>query len=53
MVAGSSRLLMEAYKTAYVELVKWLTSDYESDKWDDLHFVKPGGKMQYSKHRGP
>jgi amidase len=39
MVVGSSRPLIEAYKIAHVELLKWLVSDYGFDKMDALQLV--------------
>ena len=44
MVAGSSRPLMEAYKIAHVELIKWLTSEYGFDKWDALQLLSQVGR---------
>jgi amidase len=46
MVAGSSRPLMEAYKIAHVELVKWLTSEYGYDKWDALQLLSQVGRCR-------
>ena len=39
MVVGSSRPLMEAYKIAHVELLKWLVNEYGFDKMDALQLV--------------
>jgi acetamidase/formamidase len=46
MVAGSSRPLMEAYKIAHVEMVKWLTTDYGYDKWDALQLLSQVGRCR-------
>jgi acetamidase/formamidase len=43
MVIGSSRPLMEAYKIAHVEMVKWLT-EYGYDKWDALQILSQVGR---------
>ena len=46
MVAGSSRPLMEAYKIAHVELIKWLVTDYGFDKWDALQLLSQVGRCR-------
>ena len=46
MVAGSSRPLMEAYKIAHVEMVKWLTEEYGFDKWDALQLLSQVGRCR-------
>ena len=46
MVLGSSRPLMEAYKIAHVEMVKWLTSDFGYDKWDALQLLSQVGRCK-------
>ncbi|MCW4048876.1 MAG: acetamidase/formamidase family protein [Candidatus Bathyarchaeota archaeon] len=46
MVAGSSRPLMEAYKIAHVEMVKWLTTEYGYDKWDALQLLSQVGRCK-------
>ncbi len=46
MVAGSSRPLMEAYKIAHVEMVKWLTDEYSYDKWDALQLLSQVGRCR-------
>jgi acetamidase/formamidase len=43
MVVGSSRPLMEAYKIAHVELVKWLM-EFGYDKWDALQILSQVGR---------
>jgi len=44
MVAGSSRPLMEAYKIAHFELIKWLITDYGYDRWDALQMLSQVGR---------
>lgn len=46
MVAGSSRPLMEAYKIAHVEMIKWLTIEYGFDKWDALQLLSQVGRCR-------
>lgn len=46
MVVGSSRPLMEAYKIAHVEMVKWLIADYGFDKWDALQLLSQVGRCR-------
>lgn len=46
MVAGSSRPLMEAYKIAHVEMVKWLSDEYGYDKWDALQLLSQVGRVR-------
>jgi amidase len=46
MVVGSSRPLMEAYKIAHVELIKWLTNEYNYDKWDALQLLSQVGRCR-------
>jgi acetamidase/formamidase len=46
MVAGSAKPLMEAYKIAHLELIKWLTSDYGYDKWDAVQMLSQVGKCR-------
>lgn len=46
MVAGSSRPLMEAYKIAHLELIKWLTTEYDFDKWDALQLLSQVGRCR-------
>ena len=43
MVAGSARPLMDAFNTAHLEMVKWLTADYGFDKWDALQLLSQVG----------
>jgi acetamidase/formamidase len=46
MTIGSSRPLMEAYKIAHLELVKWLINDYGYDKWDALQLTSQVGRCK-------
>lgn len=46
MVAGSAKPLMEAYKIAHLELIKWLISDYGYDKWDAVQMLSQVGKCR-------
>jgi acetamidase/formamidase len=46
MTAGSSRPLMEAYKIAHYEMLKWLCDDYGFDKWDALQLLSQVGKSR-------
>ncbi len=43
MVAGSSRPLMEAYKIAHLEMIKWLVSDYGYEKSEALQLLTQVG----------
>lgn len=46
MTIGSSRPLMEAYKIAHVDLVKWLINEFEYNKWDALQLVSQVGRCK-------
>ncbi len=46
MVVGSSRPLMEAYKIAHVELVRWLVEEYGYGKWDALQLLSQVGRVR-------
>lgn len=46
MTVGSSRPLMEAYKIAHVEMVKWLCEDHGYDKWDALQLLSQVGRCR-------
>ncbi len=46
MVAGSVRPLIDAFRIAHVELVKWLESDYGFDRWEALQVVSQLGSAQ-------
>lgn len=43
MVAGSTRPLIDAFRTAHVELINWLVEDYGFDRWDALQIVSQVG----------
>jgi acetamidase/formamidase len=46
MTVGSSRPLMEAYKIAHYEMLKWLVSDYDFDKWEALQLLSQIGRCR-------
>ena len=46
MTVGSSRPLMEAYKIAHLEMVKWLCEDYGYDRWDALQLLSQAGRCR-------
>ena len=46
MTAGSGRPLMEAYKIAHVEMVKWLCGEYGFDRWDALQLLSQVGRCR-------
>jgi acetamidase/formamidase len=46
MVAGSVRPLMDAFRIAHVEMVKWLESDYGFDRWEALQVLSQVGSAQ-------
>lgn len=46
MVAGSSKSLIEAFKVAHYELLKWLTSDYGFDKWEGFQLLSQVGRCR-------
>ena len=43
MVAGSARPLIDAFRIAHVEMVKWLESEYGFDRWEGPPGPVPGG----------
>ena len=43
MVAGSTRPLIDAFRSALVELINWLVEDYGFDQWDALQLVSQVG----------
>ncbi len=43
MVAGSARPLIDAFRIAHVELIKWLTEEYGFNKWEALQVVSQVG----------
>lgn len=46
MVAGSVRPLIDAFRIAHVEMVKWLEADYGFDRWEALQVLSQVGKAQ-------
>ena len=46
MVAGSVRPLMDAFRIAHVEMVKWLESEYNFDRWEALQVLSQLGSAQ-------
>ena len=46
MVAGSIRPLMDAFRIAHVEMVKWLESDYGFDQWEALQLLSQVGSAR-------
>jgi len=46
MVAGSIRPLIDAFRIAHVEMVKWLESDYGFDRWEALQLLSQLGSAQ-------
>ena len=43
MVAASTRPLIDAFRSAQVELINWLVEDYGFDRWDALQIVSQVG----------
>jgi len=43
MVAGSTRPLIDAFRSAHVELINWLEEDYGFDRWDALQLISQVG----------
>lgn len=46
MVAANTRPLMDAYKIAHVELIRWLAGDYGFDLWDAFQVVSQVGRTR-------
>ena len=46
MVAGSVRPLIDAFRIAQVEMVKWLESEYGFDRWEALQVLSQVGSAQ-------
>ena len=46
MVAGSIRPLLDAFRIAHVEMVKWLEEDYGFDRWEALQVLSQVGSAQ-------
>jgi acetamidase/formamidase len=43
MVASSTRPVIDAFRSAHVELIRWLVEDYGFDRWDALQLVSQVG----------
>ncbi len=43
MVAASTRPVIDAFRSAHVELINWLVSDYGYDRWEALQLVSQVG----------
>jgi len=46
MVAGSIRPLIDAFRIAHVEMVKWLETDYGFDRWEALQLLSQLGSAR-------
>jgi amidase len=46
MVAGSARPLIDAFRIAHVEMVKWLESEFGYDRWEALQILSQVGKAE-------
>jgi acetamidase/formamidase len=46
MVAGSVRPLLDAFRIAHVEMVKWLESEYGFDRWEALEVLSQVGSAR-------
>ena len=46
MVAGSARPLIDAFRIAHVEMVKWLESEYGFDRWEALQLLSQVGQAE-------
>ncbi len=46
MVAGSIRPLIDAFRIAHVEIVKWLESEYGFERWEALQVFSQVGEAQ-------
>ena len=46
MVAGSIRPLMDAFRIAHVEIVKWLESEYGFNRWEALQVFSQVGEAR-------
>lgn len=46
MVAGSARPLLDAFRIAHVEMVKWLESEYGFERWEALQVLSQVGEAQ-------
>lgn len=43
MVAASTRPVIDAFRSAHVEMINWLVSDYGFDRWDALQLLSQVG----------
>ena len=43
MVAASTRPVIDAFRSAHVELINWLVSDYGFERWEALQLVSQVG----------
>lgn len=46
MVAGSARPLIDAFRIAHVEMVKWLESEFGFDRWEALQLLSQVGRAE-------
>lgn len=46
MVAGSARPLIDAFRIAHVEMVKWLETEFGFDRWEALQVLSQVGSAQ-------
>ncbi len=46
MVAGSVRPLLDAFRIAHVEMVRWLESEYGFDRWEALQVISQVGSAR-------
>ena len=46
MVAGSARPLIDAYRIAHVELIRWLAADYGFELWEAMQVVSQVGRAR-------
>ncbi len=46
MVAGSARPLIDAFRIAHVEMVKWLEAEFGFDRWEALQVLSQVGSAQ-------
>ena len=43
MVAGSIRPLLDAFRIAHVEMIRWLETDYGFERWEALEILSQVG----------
>ena len=46
MVASSTRPVIDAFRSAHVELINWLVQDYGYNRWDALQLVSQVGRTR-------